>query len=70
MKSIAELLSLRYQYENYIENLEIPIDKKNGHINNLVWFKDNGHVKNRFRKGYDESILICKTILDNYYKRE
>jgi len=70
MKSIAELLSLRYQYENLIENLEIPSDKKNGHINNLIWFRNNGYIKNRFRKGYDESVHICNTILDSYYKRE
>ena len=70
MKSIAELLNLRFQYEKCIESLEIPKDKKIGHINNLIWFKNHGHVKNRFRKGYSESVHICETILDNYYKRE
>ena len=70
MKSIEEILSLRFQYENYIENLEIPKDKKIGNINNLIWFRDYGHIKNRFRKGYEESVHICNTILDSYYKRE
>ena len=52
MTSIEEILNLRFQYETYVENFEIPKSKTPGLINNIKWFKDNDHVKNRFKKGY------------------
>jgi hypothetical protein len=70
MKSIGELLSLRFQYESFILNFEIPEKRKSSCINNIKWFTKNGHVNNRFRKGYKECTDICNTILKEYYKRE
>jgi len=70
MKSIAQLLNLRFQYESIILNFEIPENRKSSCINNIKWFTKNGHVNNRFRKGYQDCADICNTILREYYKRE
>lgn len=70
MKSIAELLNLRYKYETFMLSLEIPENRKSGCINNIKWFKENGYINNRFRPGFNESTSIADVILGEYYKRE
>ncbi len=70
MKSISELLNLRYQYETFMLSLEIPENRKSSCINNIKWFKENGYVNNRFRPGFDECTSIADVILGEYYKRE
>lgn len=63
MSSVFNLLNFRFQYEEAVRNLEIPEVRKEGIINNLEWFKQNGHSKNRFRPGYDKAIEACNAIL-------
>jgi|TARA_B100001093_G_scaffold373138_1_gene358141 hypothetical protein len=70
MKSIAELLNLRYEFETRALNLNIPENRKVSCINNIEWFKENGHIKNRFKCGYKECLEICDILLKAYYKRE
>ncbi len=62
-QSVAEILSLRFQFEEIIQNLDIPENKRNGHINSLEWFKKYGNRKNRFREGYKEATKLCSSIL-------
>ena len=62
-QSVAEILSLRYQYEEIIRNFDIPEVNRNGHINSLKWFKKYGNRKNRFRDGYNEAIALCNQML-------
>lgn len=61
--SLFDLLNLRFQYEESVRNLEIPEVRKEGVINNLEWFKQNGHSKNRFRQGFNQAIEACEIIL-------
>jgi len=63
IRSVAEILNLRYQYEEIVRNFDIPENKRNGHINSLEWFKKYGNRKNRFRDGYDEALELCAIIL-------
>ena len=62
-QSVAEILSLRFQFEEIIRNFDIPENKRNGHINSLEWFKKYGNRKNRFRDGYKEALELCNKIL-------
>ncbi len=62
-QSVAELLSLRYQYEEIVRTFDIPENKRSGHINSLEWFKKYGNRKNRFREGYEEATNLCSSIL-------
>ena len=62
-QSVAEVLSLRYQYEELLRSFDVPENKRHGHINSLEWFKKYGNRKNRFRDGYNEALELCATIL-------
>ena len=62
-QSVAEILSLRYQYEEIIRNFDIPEVNRSGHINSLKWFKKYGNRKNRFRDGYNEALELCNKII-------
>ena len=62
-QSVAEILSLRYQYEEIIRNFDIPEVNRSGHINSLKWFKKYGNRKNRFRDGYTEATDLCNQML-------
>ena len=62
-QSVAEVLSLRYQYEELLRSFDVPENKRHGHINSLEWFKKYGNRKNRFRDGYQEALDICHKIL-------
>lgn len=64
--TIGEILTLRSQWEEIVsfrKTYELP--SYNGTIENLQWFVEKGHRKNRFRKRYDEALEIAKTILEN-----
>jgi len=61
---VAEILNLRYNFEELLRNFDIPEDKRSSDINSLEWFKRYGNRKNRFRDGYKEAIDICTKILE------
>ena len=63
IQSVAEILSLRFQYEEIVRNFDIPENKRNGHINSLEWFKKYCNRKKRFRYGYREAIDLCNKML-------
>ena len=63
MMTIFEYLVLRSQFEEYVLNLEIPSERKQGTIENLQWFNSNGHQKNRFRDGFEQAMEITQQIL-------
>jgi hypothetical protein len=65
--SLAELLNLRYQYEqivSYRRTYDLP--SYDGDIDNLYYFINNGANKNRFRKRFDEAMEIAQKIIENY----
>ena len=61
--SLGELLNLRYEFNEIVKGFNIPAERKESVIYNLVWFKNNGHGKNRFKPGYDRAVEICNIIL-------
>ena len=64
--SLANLLSLRTEYEEIIRRYRIPEEYKNGCIDSLVWFKSNGKGSNRLRTRYKRAIEIADIILEEY----
>jgi hypothetical protein len=60
--SIATLLSLRFEYEEIINNFAIPDNRKDGILENMIWFRKYGNKKNRFRPGYDRAVEIANKI--------
>lgn len=63
-KSLEELLTLRSTWEDIVIRYKIP--EKQGTLDNLQWFVQNGQTNNRFRKRCKEAIDLAKTILEEY----
>ena len=63
-KSLEELLTLRSTWEDIVIRYKIP--EKQGTLDNLQWFVQNGQTNNRFRKRCKEAISIAQTILEEY----
>ena len=64
--SLASLLNLRSEYEDIIRRYRIPEEYKNGCIDSLIWFKQNGKGSNRLRTRYNRAIEIADIILEEY----
>lgn len=67
-KSIAEILSLRYQWECIVSNYKIK--NCHGTADNLKWFIKYGMRSNRFRPNFDEAMVIAKEIINEVKKNE
>ena len=68
-KSLAEILNLRYQYENLITaRRPFKLNSHSGDIDNLKYFINTGHKSNRFRKNYKQALHIANEIVE-YYER-
>ena len=63
--SIAEILSLSFQFEEIIKNFVIPDNRKASILENIIWFKKYGNRKNRFRPGYDRAVEIANKIYES-----
>lgn len=64
--SVFEMLNLRYEFEELIRGFKfVP---KDGRIDNIKLFIENGHKGNRFRDGYDRALEIANIIVENYEK--
>ena len=59
-QSVFELLVLRTEWEDIVRNYKFI--GKDGTIDNLILFLENGHKGNRFRQGFDRATEIAKTI--------
>jgi hypothetical protein len=60
MKSVFELLNLRYEWEEIVRDYKFV--GKQGTLDNLELFVQNGHKGNRFRGGFDRAVEIAKII--------
>lgn len=58
--NIAELLTLRYEFEEITSGYNMP---EGSCINTLEWFVENGHRSNSLRNGFDDAKQIAITIL-------
>ena len=59
--SLAEVLNLRYQFEEITNNFTMI--EHGSHIHILKWFKSEGYKSNSLRDGYDEALNIANKIL-------
>ena len=63
MKSTAELLMLRFEFEQLTSGYNMP-DGSN--INTLEWFIENGHRSNSLRNGFDDAMKLAITIVTEH----
>ena len=66
-RSLADLLSLRYQYEQIVSfrrTYDLPNYSSN--IDSLQHFIKHGAKNNRFRKRYNEALELAKLIIESY----
>ncbi len=66
--SIFEILRLRSEWENMVQDFKVS--NYNGTIDTLNNFIENGVKDNRFRKNFNESLKIAKTIVEYYGSME
>ena len=63
MKSLAQLLTLRDEFEQLTQGFSMP---EGSDINTLEWFVENGHRSNSLRNGFDNAKQIAITILTEH----
>ena len=63
MKSLAELLNLRYEFEEITNGYNMP---NGSDINTLEWFIENGHRSNSLRNGFDDAKKLAITIVTEH----
>ena len=63
---IAELLNMRTDFENIIEDFKLPQEYFGSDINSLNWFIENGHKSNSLRDGFTKALQIAEVITTEY----
>jgi len=63
LKSLAELIMLRHEFELITSNYNMP---EGSDINTLEWFIENGHRSNSLRNGFDDAKAIAITIITEH----
>ena len=61
--NIAELLNLRYEFEQLTSGYNMP---EGSCINTLEWFVENGHRSNSLRNGFDDAKKIAIKIVTEH----
>ena len=59
--SVAELLTLRFQFEELTKNYTMP--EHESHIDIIRWFVEEGYKSNSHRNGFKEALIIAEKIL-------
>ena len=59
--SVAELLTLRYKFEELTKNYTMP--EHESHIDIIKWFVEEGYKSNSLRNGFKEALIIAEKIL-------
>jgi hypothetical protein len=63
-KSLATLLVFRSQWEEIVRRYNIP--KKDGTLDNLVWFVTEGYRPNKRRTKCAQAVNLAQAILEGY----
>jgi len=63
--SLMQLLNLRTEFEQLVQELKVP-EPIGSSINNLEWFAENGHRSNSLRNGFEDAKQIAKTIITEH----
>tara|TARA_B100000579_G_C22849078_1_gene866188 strand:- start:12314 stop:12547 length:234 start_codon:yes stop_codon:yes gene_type:complete len=61
--SQAEILNLRYQFEEITQNYNMPNESD---IDTIIWFIEEGYKSNSLRDGFNEAMEIAETIRGQY----
>tara|TARA_B100000287_G_scaffold206221_1_gene194526 strand:+ start:6034 stop:6267 length:234 start_codon:yes stop_codon:yes gene_type:complete len=61
--SQAEVLNLRYQFEEITQNFNMP---NQSDIDTIIWFIEEGYKSNSLRDGFNEAMEIAKIIRGQY----
>lgn len=61
--NVFEVLNLRYQWEELVKDFKMEDSRKEGTIDNLEWFIENGMFNNRFRKTYKQARDLAYEII-------
>jgi hypothetical protein len=61
--SVAEYLTKRSTWEEMTSGFKLK--NSAGTVDNLKWFVRYGSASNRFRPGYEESLAIAKSIIND-----
>lgn len=61
-----KVLLMRTMYEDIVRNNSFNLSSLNSDIDNLRWFKKNGHKSNRFRNDFNEAKQIANYIIEYY----
>jgi hypothetical protein len=64
--SVFDLLNLRYQWEEAVREYKMDASRKEGTIENIKWYIENGALKNRFRNGFKESHDLALEISEKF----
>jgi hypothetical protein len=62
--NVFEYMELRFQWEETVREYKMDSSRKDGTVENLQWYIENGASKNRFRNGFKESHDIAVRILE------
>lgn len=62
--NVFEYMELRYQWEEIVRDYKMDGSRKEGTVDNLSWYIENGSAKNRFRNRFKESQEIAMVILE------
>lgn len=71
--SLAEMLRIRYEYEEIVSQKEFVLPNYNGTINNLEWFLENGAINNTHNPYLNEAVNLAEMLIeanDEYYKEQ
>ena len=60
-KSVAELLNLRFQFEQITENFSMPRNESD--IDILKWFIEEGYKSNSLRDEFKQALEIAEQIV-------
>lgn len=65
-QNFFEILQLRSEWEELVEDYKIADDRKHGTIQNLKWFLRHGKSSNRFRKDFGKSMELAQNMVNLY----
>tara|TARA_B100000287_G_scaffold234278_1_gene220674 strand:- start:1010 stop:1234 length:225 start_codon:yes stop_codon:yes gene_type:complete len=65
--SLAEVLNLRYQFEEITQNYNMP---NKSDIDTIIWFIQEGYKSNSLRNGFNEAMEIAELIRGQYGKNK
>ena len=61
--SLATYLNLRSEYEDIVQDYNVPDEVKTGLQESFAWFYKYGYKSNSLRNNFSRAKDICKTLL-------